>query len=428
MEGITEGERQRLLEETRRVFMKNEVDTPTEYYHMPNARNYPSFFAWDSGFNSMAMLHVDAEKSKRELETLFNQVAVDGHMPHEVLIPCAATRANPVRNFERWAVQWEYDSNGASHMVDPPVYLYAAEQVFKQTNDVEWLARIWPEARRLLDYLLDERDLFGDGLVSIVHPWEAGTDLSPQVLPALGIDPAKRTDILQATFYAALLYRFCNRLCWNMRDVAEANRFVFEDLTMNCLTVRGLMSAARLAGEMNEPETAARFKARAGKMQAAMDELLWDEQAGCYFPRWDLREPKNVRVKTAASILPIFTGLCPQERTSRMIEEHVLDKSQFWGEHLFPFNPSDEVAGNRPWIEKKLWGGHCIWINFNWMVAIGLLECGREEEARRLTAATVKMIDKAGFWEYYDSRTGEGRRMRDFTWPGLALDMIARFS
>src|SRR5450756_2981307 len=96
---------QKIYDMTVEAYSANEVDAGSDYYHMPQSSFYPSFFAWDSGFNAVAMMHVDPARAKRELETLFRHVAVDGHMPHEVLIPCAATRARPVRNFMRWLVQ-----------------------------------------------------------------------------------------------------------------------------------------------------------------------------------------------------------------------------------------------------------------------------------------------------------------------------------
>lgn len=427
MDGLDETDLLKVRDEALRVFEAAEVHAGSDYFHMPNAKYYPSLFAWDSGFNAVAMSQIDAERSMRELETLFGRVAPDGHMPHEVLIDCEETRASLSRNLLRRMFRWAYDSNGASRMTDPPIYVFAAEQVYSGTRDAKWLAKIWPGIRRLLDYLIFERDLFDSGLVSIVHPWEAGTDLSPQILSALGIDPAKRADALKATFLVPLLCRHCDRLSWDLKSISAANRFIFEDLTMNSITIRALTSASRLANEAGDPAAAARYDERARAMASALDELLWDDEAGCYFPRFDLAAPRNVRVITAASVLPLFSGLCEPERAARMIEEHVLNPSEFWVDYLIPFNSHRQIAGFRPWSDKKLWAGHCIWANFNWMIAIGLWDHGREAEARKLAARTVEMVARAGFWEYYDSRTGEGRRMRDFTWPGLALDMVDRF-
>ena len=423
MEQLTGAEWEALEREAERVFSANEIDEGGCYFHMPNAGHYPSLFAWDSGFHAVGMLHIDPRKAARELETLFAQVALDGRMPHEALLLCAKSRVSPFKSLMRWLVQWGYDSNGASHLVDPPVFIYAALLVFRKTGDRAWLSRIWENLSRCLDYLLDERDLFGDGLISILHPWEAGTDLSPQLLPALGIDPASRLDFLQSVLYAALLYRFNTRLGWDPEALRAENRFVVEDLTMNCLAIRALDSAAALAPYAGDELAGLRYGSRAALMAEAMEQVCWDEQAGCYYPRWDAEHPRLAKVKTAASLLPLFTGRCRPERAARLIEEHLLNPDEFWTEHLFPFNPRDELAGNRPWLEKKLWAGHCIWVNFSWMMAVALTENGRHAEAGELTRRTVRMILREGFWEYYDSRTGAGRRIRDFNWPALALDM-----
>ena len=125
--------------------------------------------------------------------------------------------------------------------------------------------------------------------------------------------------------------------------------------------------------------------------------------------------------------MPLFGGICREERSERLIHEHLLDPGEFWTEYLIPFNPSDELAGEGDWVDKRLWSGHCIWINFCWMLSIALDEYGYREEAREVTRRVVRMVQREGFFEYYDSRTGEGRRIPDFCWPALALDMISRF-
>lgn len=416
-----------LLDITRRVYGANEVDEPGAYFHMPSARYYPSLFAWDSGFHAVAMVHLDTSAARMELETLFSRVSLDGHMPHEVLIPCSATRRRPLRNFARWFAQWEYDPEGASSLVDPPVYVYSALLVYRATRDKEWLGRIWTGLCRCLDYLLDQRDLFGDGLISILHPWEAGTDSSPQFLKIMGIDPAKRTHALKAALDPLLLYRSAGKLGWDPAALAARNSFVVEDLTMNCVAARALSSAARLAAELDDERARLRYEARSALLAEAVDEMLFDGESRCYYPRWDPERPVLSKVKTAASLLPLFTEDCDAERCGALVEEHLKDPASFRGRFVVPFNPRDTLSGSRPWVERRLWAGHCIWANFNWMLAVGLGERGFLQEARELTRRTALMVLKSGFYEYYDSRNGEGRRVRDFNWPGLVLDMMARF-
>jgi hypothetical protein len=426
LEPLTGSDWKKLLDEARRVFALNEVDQGDVYYHMPSHNHYPSLFGWDSGFHAAAMTHMDAVKAQRELETLFKQVGSDGHLPHEVLLP--NSYANRwTRGLQTRLVRWEFDGRGASFMVDPPSYHYAAELAYRKTGDKGWLKRVFPLMCRSLDFLLQKRDIRGDGLVTILHPWESGTDMSPQFFRALGIRERGICSHAIAWLYPGWLYAFNRAAKWRARALAKANRFVCEDLTVNCLVVRACRSTSFLAGELQRRREEGNYRRRAEEMIDAMDRHLWDERAGCYFPRFGYRRPRLLRRRTAASLLPLFTGLCRRDHAERLIHEHLLNPEAFWTAYPVPFNPESELTGTGEWVERHLWSGHCVWVNISWMLAIGLGEYGYVEEAREMTARVVHMILREGFFEYYDSRSGEGRRITDFCWPALALDMMARF-
>ncbi len=415
-----------LADESWRVFALNEVEQGDVYYHMPSYHHYPSLFAWDSGFHAASMSHLDADKAKRELATLFRQVAKDGHLPHEVLLPNRYSE-RWMRGLETRLVRWEFDGRGASFMVDPPIYHFAAEIVYRRTGDIAWLKDIWPSMCRGLDYLLHTRDVRGDGLAVIFHPWESGTDMSPQFFQAMGIREGGRLASLRARVYPTWLYAFNRAGGWRVRGLAKADRFVCEDLTVNCLAIRACRSMAFLAKELGRRHEEGGYRRRAERMMEALDEFLWDESSGCYFPRFGYRRPRPARRRTAASLLPLFTGMCRRERAERLIHEHLLDPGGFWTDYPVPFNPASELAGAGPWVERHLWAGHCVWVNFSWMLAIGLGEYGYTAEARELTRRVARMVLREGFYEYYDARCGEGKRIADFCWPALTLDMMSRF-
>lgn len=423
---LTKGDWKRLVDESLRVFAANEVDQGDVYYHMPSYHHYPSLFAWDSGFHAAAMCHLDPRKAARELETLFGQVGEDGHLPHEVMLPNRYSR-RWLRGLENKLVRWEFNRRGASFMVDPPSYHFAAEIVYRHTRDRGWLERLWPHMRRSLDYLLKERNALGDGLVTIFHPWESGTDMSPQFFSVMGLDGKASRNAIRSHLYPTLLFAFNRLRGWDVNRLVEADRFVCEELTMNCLTIRACRSMSWLAGELRENGHEEGYSKRAQEMMDALDEICWDEEMGCYFPRFGSGHPRLARRRTADSLMPLFGGLCRAERAKRMIEEHLLNPSEFWTEYLIPFNPSDELAGAGGWVDKRLWSGHCIWTNFCWMLSIALDEYGYTSEAAEVTRRVVRMVLREGFFEYYDSRTGEGRRIPDFCWPALTLDMVARF-
>jgi glycogen debranching enzyme len=431
MEGIDpeplyEQDWKKLLHESRRVFALNLVDQDDVYYHMPSHHHYPSLFAWDSGFHAAAMCHIDAAAAARELETLFRQVGDNGHLPHEVLLPNRYS-SRWMRGLQTRLVRWEYDGRGASYMIDPPSYHFAAEMVYRRTGDREWLRRLWPRMVACLEYLPEKRDVLGDGLVAIFHPWESGTDMSPQFFTAMGVKAQRGCSALRARLYPTLLYATHRMTGWDSRRLSRADRFVCEDLTVNSLTIRAYLSMAFLAGELGHVEEERRFRHRAQGIMDALDGICWDEEEGCYFPRLGYRRPRLSRTRTAASLLPLFAGLCREDRARRLVEEHLANPREFWTGYLLPFNPADELVGAAPWVDRHLWSGHCIWINVCWMLAIALGEYGYEDRAREMTRRVAGMIIREGFYEYYDSRTGGGRRIADFCWPALALDMVARF-
>lgn len=424
-EAITPGDLARLRDEAERVFRLNEVEDGEVYYHMPSCHHYPSLFAWDSCFHAVAMTRLDPERAARELETLMAQVEEGGRLPHEVLLPNRYSH-RWMRGLQTKLVRWEYDGRGASFMIDPPVFGYAALRVFQATGDLEWLRGIWKNLVLAMDYLFRERALGCDGLICIFHPWESGTDMSPQFFSLMGIDGRRGLkDSWRAYLKPTALYVYNFRRGWDPAELLKAERFVARDLTVNSLAIRSCLSLSRLASELGSSDQAEKYACLASRLARAMDELCWDEREGLYFPLVGGENPVQVKVPTAASLLPLFGGLCEAGKAKRLVEEHLLNQREFWQDHGVPFNPHDRLVGVPEWREDHLWSGHCIWINFCWMLCLGLLEHEYVEEARALAARVIRMVLREGFFEFYDSRTGQGKRIRDFCWPALAMDMAA---
>jgi glycogen debranching enzyme len=410
-----------------KVFAYNQVELPGGIFHMPSADLYVSMFAWDSGWHAIGMMHLDPALAASEIEVLLNQQCEDGHVPHEVLFDIEKRRSLK-RIITMAAVHREFDESNRSAFIDPPSFMVAAEKIYELTRDRGWLERIIPRLERCADYLSNDRDLFGDGLVSIIHPWESGTDTSPVFDEPLNISYQNIiSSASRALIYPAMLNR-CAKLDWDVKRIAQENRFVFEDLTVNSIFIRGLVSLGRLEGELGNEEKARNYMGQARDMMAALIRINWDEHEGCFFPRFDLDNPRLSRRTTCASLLPMFTGLLDKKRADRIVKEHIKNPEEFWIPYLFPFNAHDELEkdGKIYFENLMLWRGHCIWTNMNWMINEALLEYGYEEEARELTMRTARMILNQGFREFYDTRTGRGQGTTRFCWPAVVLDMIKR--
>jgi glycogen debranching enzyme len=64
---------------------------------------------------------------------------------------------------------------------------------------------------------------------------------------------------------------------------------------------------------------------------------------------------------------------------------------------------------------KRYWRGP-IWAIVNFMIAEGLGEAGHAALTRRIRADTCRLIETAGFFEYFDPLDGAGLGGRSFTW------------
>jgi glycogen debranching enzyme len=428
-EPVTAADYRALKEKTKAVYERNRVKVAEGYFHMPSMGKYSSLFGWDSGWHAIAMTRIDPALAASELEVLTIRQEANGRISHNTRFSQLEEKQKEVwySRIVHNMGETQYDEQGRSAMIDPPSYLLAAEKVYAATQDRAWLDKILPRLEACIHYLTHERDLFGDGLVSVIHPWETGTDSSSAYDKILHLDfhtplgaPARGLKYNRMLEYNAQFH-------WDPQVAKQKNRFILEDLAFNSITIRGIQAIANLNEQIGHADQAAALRQQAANMMAAIDRINWVEKKGCYYSRYDAKRPKLAMRTTCASLLPLLTGLVAKERAQRVIREHLLNPEQFWLTYVFPFNAADEMKHDKVYLEDLvLWRGHCIWINMNYLIMEGLLHYGLKQEARELTRRTAKMIRHEGLWEFYDYRNGQGKGQSSFNWPGLVLEMIHR--
>ena len=424
---LTKDDYKKLTRMTSEVMAKNRVRHGDYVFHMPAFGKYNSLFGWDSGWHAIAMTRIDPSIAASEIEYLTTfQIEETGRIPHDTMFREMNKDRNWYSKLGLAMGDSQYDEQGRTAMIDPPSYIIAAENIYEQTGDRAWLDRVLPRLERCVNYLTNDRDLFGDGLVSVIHPWETGTDSSPAYDEILNIDFSTPFGAPKRGLLYPRLLDYNAKFDWDPQVAKEKNRFVLEDACFNSITMRAILSVANLNEKIGNNGKAEKHRKLARKMMAAMDRVNWVEEEGCWFSRYDTKDPKLAMRTTCASLLPTLSGLASKEKAKRVIEEHALNREEFWLDYLFPFSAADEMKDEKIYMEDLvLWRGHCIWTNMNWMMMHALLNYGYREEARELTRKTAKMIEHEGLWEFYDWRNGQGKGQKEFNWPGLVLDMMA---
>jgi hypothetical protein len=355
-------------------------------YTRPSPSRYPWQWYWDSCFAAIVWRRFDPARSRAELETLLGACRPDGFVGHTIFWerPVTLTRGLYYNVASRSATMTE--------TIQPPLLAWAWRIAVGDPSAEPRIA----EHHRWLD---ENRDLDGDGLLWLVQPDESGLDSSPKFDPIWGGRANGRWGF-------PFLVAHNRRLGWDARRVRDASGPVLCEVLTNVL-----WGLARLA--MGQPSTTPALVAR-----------LWDERRGLFR---DEAQPGGLRpaVETWAALSPLALPDLPEAIGRRLVEEHLLDSGRFWLPVPPPSVSAAEPAfepGRSRGLVRRYWRGP-TWVNAAWILWLGMLRLGYEDEARRLAGALAGAVERQGLREYYDPRTGAGLGATDFAWTSLILEM-----
>ncbi|MFI6348511.1 MGH1-like glycoside hydrolase domain-containing protein [Streptomyces sp. NPDC050560] len=424
-----------------RVLLANATGSAT----VPSRSLYPHQWSWDSAFVALGLARLSPRRAQRELETLLGAQWADGRVPHIVFNPAVPAGAYfPGPDF--WRSSRAGAAAGAprrtetSGIVQPPVHALAAWLVHRAAPDASdrrgFLRRVYPRLRAWHRYLARERDHGGTGLVSVIHPWEAGMDNSPcwdgplsRVVPA----PAasfRRADLTHASAadrptdldygrYVSLAAAYRDQ---GYRDGPPAGpaAFAVEDPGFNALLAASAEALAAIARTLGEDP--GEHRATAAALRTALTARLWCPERGQFLCR-DVTAAALVGERSVTGLLPLLVPGLPPEAVAALTA--TLTGPHFGLGTTTRLAPSYDLRA--PGYDgSRYWRGPA-WANTNWLLERGLRQYGDTARADALAEALLDSAAATGFAEYTDPLTGEGRGTRDFAWTAaVALDLLAR--
>ncbi|MCU1684370.1 MAG: hypothetical protein JWQ81_5109 [Amycolatopsis sp.] len=395
---------------------------------VPSRSLYPHQWSWDSAFISLGMRHLSPSRARRELRTLFTGQWAGGRVPHILF-----DLATPPEAYFPGPGFWQ--TGATSGIVQPPVHALAVWEVHRAdragSNHAGFLAEMYPKLVAWHSYLRTRRDFSGDGLVSIVHPWESGMDNSPAwdvpLSAVTSIDPAAFTRRDLEHGHAADRptdedYGRYVRLATEYRDIGYAdarwldgeNRFAVEDPGFNALLAASELALDEIATELGLPS---RHAETAARIMDALVEHLWDAESRFFFTR-DVLTGKLSQEFTCTGLLPLLLPELPVAA-----ELLATATGPRFGLGIALGVPSYDLtaAGFDP---AKYWRGPA-WTNIGWLVHRGLLAHGEPGLARRLRSDLLDSAWRTDFAEYSDPVIGEGHGARSFSWTAaLTVDLL----
>lgn len=356
----------------------------------PSSSRYPWQFYWDSCLTAIAWSRLSPNRARTELETLLRAATPEGFIGHTIFWTQPVSRVRSLF----YNIRSRHDFMTST--IQPPLLAWAWRIAVGDPAAV-------PEIVRHHDWVEHERAIDGDGLLWLIQPDESGLDASPKFDSTWGW----HRDGLPG--FPLLVRR-------NRRLGFEIDRITAGGGPIVCGTATNVLHClSRLA--LGRPS-----------LTPAILERLYDERRGLFHQlvRSRLRRgPEPHPVATWAALSPLALPDLPEDIGRRLVEEHLLDPRRFW----LPV-PPPSVSAEEPQFSRhdrllflrQYWRGP-TWVNAAWLLWLGLVRLGYEEEAGELAERVVGAVSRAGLREYYDPYTGEGMGATGFSWSALAMEL-----
>jgi hypothetical protein len=354
-------------------------------YCKPNRRSYPHLWLWDSCFHAIAWFALGDARGTRELEAVFVGQLPDGFLPH---------MRYGRRTYPRGPLK------GVSSFTQPPVYARAlkagADAGFPASDE------LLDHAQRALTALW--RDRLRDGLLVIVHPWEAGTDDSPRWDSWVGSSDWNRR--VWTTFDRTLL----KRTVFSASGAAiDSPDFVVAPASFNAIAADAATTLGEMLGDADWTE-------RGRALAAALDEAAWDPSEALWADVAFTGGGASVAIPTMDAALPAMCTPDPAKAAAAL--DQLTDPTRFGA----PYGPRFVPASQPSYNPMEYWRGPA-WPQLNYLAAHAARRCGHDALVAEIGRLTKRACLRAGFAEYWNAETGRGLGARPQSWAAVAAAM-----
>jgi hypothetical protein len=431
-----------LLEAAKAVLLMNDEGN----YTIPAQGPYPHQWLWDSCFIAIGLRHMDVDRAKTEILSLLRGQWANGMMPNMIF--------NPSRQYKRerdiWRSWLSTDAPDGVHttgITQPPMLAEAVVRIGEKLNKAErraWYKTVYHPLVSYHQWLYNERDPHGEGLVLQVHPWETGLDSTPpwihelhehqlptwiQVVKKLNLDKvvnlfrrdvkympsSQRLSTLDALAFFSVQRRL-RRKNYDINRILAHSLFAIEDVSFNSIFIRANQQLQVIAKYL-KVELPEELQERMQKTESAFA-ALWDPYSRQYYSR-DFVSHRLLKDPSIGTLMPLYAGCVSKERAKDLVK-------MLEDEHLFGSNfPVPSVPLNSEWFQPHAYWEGPSWVNMNWLIIDGLQRYGFTQHAAALTESTLEMAQMSGFAEYFSPLDGSPAGADNFSWTAaLVLDLL----
>lgn len=368
-------------------------------------KDYDNQFMWDSCFHAIAWRWVDPAMAQDELLSLVSRQVTEG--PDTGMIPHC--------NYWHGGGTWLWSQDDRSAITQPPLVAVAANLVFERSHDQDFLETIYERNYAYHDWFDARRDIDGDGLVTLIHPWEADGDALPRWDRAMKIESFSHVAGREARLKLA---HVVTEHGGNAAALTEAGGFSVKTIDFNAIRAADMEAMAKIATTLGKNDDVEMWNQRVERIRDGFQvKMMFGDQP------YDLEGPdeRAIRQDSAGQFITLFGGLPTPEQAHKLVVQ--LQESRFWTPFPVTTTPTDDET----FAPDVYWRGN-VWPCTNWLVYKGLRRYGYNTLAEELVHRSLALLEQSGFWEYYHPITGHGLGGKQFSWAAVMVDMAASTS
>jgi putative isomerase len=167
----------------------------------------------------------------------------------------------------------------------------------------------------------------------------------------------------------------------------QTHRIHLADVGLMGLYVADCNALADIAAVLGKHQEEQELRNRGGRYAAKL-QTLWDEKTGMFLGR-NLETGEPITRLAPTNFYPMLAKVATPRQAARMVNEHLLNPDEFWGEWVLP-----SIARSDPaFRDQDYWRGR-IWGPMNYLVYLGLLNYDQPEARRQLAQKSLALFNK----------------------------------
>lgn len=398
--------------------IKHDGITPSVSYKWFNG-----FWAWDSWKQAVATVNFNEELAKNNIRALFDYQITknDKIRPQDAGVIIDAIFYN--KDEDRYGDGGNWNERNSK----PALAAWAVWEVYKVTEDKEFLKEMYPKLKEYHNWWYTNRDFDKNGIAEyggMVHrlnntseeiilaaAWESGMDNAVRFdVEGYGVDDVGIKVLENKDLKGNLIGYSINQ------ESVDLNSFLYAEK----IYLSNMAEVLDLLSEKKE------YLASAKKVKEYVNKNMFDEKTGYYY---DLQIDKNGnkkllvnRGKGTEGYIPLWANLSTKKEAKRVVE-NIMDKNVMNTYLPFPTSAKDNLKYN----PVKYWRGP-VWLDQAYFGIVGLNNYGYKKEAQDLSIKLFEnsegLLTDGVIRENYNPETGEGLHCSNFSWSASVYYLI----